>query len=74
MKKYIEKLLYKEKTKLSNSPRQEILIQLSEELKMNRIDLKMLIFGFYSNIMHHERQLKLMDINHNVEGVIENLS
>ena len=41
---------------------------------MHRIDLKMLIFGFYSNICYHERQLKLMDINHNVEGLVENMS
>jgi len=32
----------------------------------------MSIFGFYSNICYHERQLKLMDINHNIEGLIEN--
>lgn len=74
IKKYLEKLLFKEKSKNSNIQREEILIQLCEELKMHRIDLKMLVFGFYSNICYHERQLKLMDINHNVEGLVENMS
>lgn len=74
IKKYLEKLLFKEKSKNTNTQREEILSKLRDELSLNRVDLKLLIFGFYSNICYHEGQLNLMDINNNVGGLVENLS
>jgi hypothetical protein len=72
--KYLEKLLYKEKNRNNDTQREEILLQFCQELQVNKMDLKMLLFGLYSNMVYLERQQKLIDIGTDVTRFVEDIA
>jgi len=72
--KYLEKLLYKEKNRNNDTQREEILLQFCQELQVNKMDLKMLLFGLYSNMVYLERQQKLIDISTDVTRFVEDIA